>query len=207
MFDAFGEFNFYIDILAANYEYMSNGLWLVEQEMPAAIAFHVPDQYHKRIIGIGGQHIQRIMKKHSVFVKFSNAMERGGMGREDDDIKVDNVVCRTPARNAQSLELVKSEILDMVDKADSEFTTNSVRVDRLFHRQLLARMPEIEELEKKWNCKITFPSTEEASDLVIITGPQWQVPRCIDGLLVWADAVSGSPPHAAGHGGAHYANA
>lgn len=116
---------------------MKQGLLLVEQEMPASISFHVPDQYHKRIIGIGGQHIQRIMKKHSVFVKFSNAMDRGmrpvefyrpheeetlivcsagGIGREDDDIRVDNVICRTPARNAQNLELVKSEILEMVDR-------------------------------------------------------------------------------------------
>lgn len=63
--------------MAAGYESMKQGLTLVEQEMPASISFHVPDQYHKRIIGIGGQHIQRIMKKHSVFVKFSNAMDRG----------------------------------------------------------------------------------------------------------------------------------
>lgn len=88
--------------------------------MPASISFHVPDQYHKRIIGIGGQHIQRIMKKYSVFVKFSNAMDRGGMGKEDDDIKVDNVICRTPARNAQSLDLVKQEIMDMVEKVVSD---------------------------------------------------------------------------------------
>ena len=88
--------------------------------MPAAISFHVPDQYHKRIIGIGGQHIQRIMKKYSVFVKFSNAMDRGGIGKEDDDIKVDNVICRTPARNAQSLDLVKQEIMDMVEKVVRE---------------------------------------------------------------------------------------
>lgn len=44
----------------------------------------------------------------------------GGMGREDDDVKVDNVICRTPARNAQNLELVKTEILDMVDRAVSK---------------------------------------------------------------------------------------
>ena len=56
------------------------------------------------------------MKKYSVFVKFSNAMDRGGIGKEDDDIKVDNVICRTPARNAQSLDLVKQEIMDMVEK-------------------------------------------------------------------------------------------
>ena len=117
MFDNFGEYNFNIEVMGQSYDSLKQGLSLVEQEMPASISFHVPDQYHKRIIGIGGQHIQRIMKKHSVFVKFSNAMDRGGMGREDDDSRVDNVICRTPARNAQNLELVKAEILEMVDRA------------------------------------------------------------------------------------------
>jgi hypothetical protein len=77
IFDGFNEYNFNIDVCGGNYDAMKSGLMLVEQEMPASISFHVPDQYHKRIIGIGGQHIQRIMKKHSVFVKFSNAMDRG----------------------------------------------------------------------------------------------------------------------------------
>lgn len=104
-------------MVGSQYEATKNGLDLVEQEMPASISFHVPDQYHKRIIGIGGQHIQRIMKKHSVFVKFSNAMDRGGNSKDDDDVKVDNVICRTPARNAESLDFVKQEIMDMVEKA------------------------------------------------------------------------------------------
>lgn len=117
IFDGFSDYNFNIDVGASTYDAMKQGLSLVEQEMPASISFHVPDQYHKRIIGIGGQHIQSIMKKHSVFVKFSNAMDRGGIGREDDDIKVDNVICRTPARNAQNLDAVKNEILEMVDRA------------------------------------------------------------------------------------------
>lgn len=34
-------------------------------------------------------------------------------------MRVDNVICRTPARNAQNLELVKSEILEMVDRVVS----------------------------------------------------------------------------------------
>ena len=199
MFDNFGEYNFNIEVIGNTYESLKQGLTLVEQEMPASISFHVPDQYHKRIIGIGGQHIQRIMKKHSVFVKFSNAMDRGkwleseiggrltgegGLGRDDDDSRVDNVICRTPARNAQNLELVKSEILEMVDRVDSEFTSQIVNVDRLYHRQLLTRLPEIEELERKWNCKINFPSTEQASDEITVTGPQWLVPKCIDAFLV-----------------------
>lgn len=69
-------------------------------------------------------------------------------------------------------------------KQDSEFTTQNANVDRLYHRQLLTRLPEIEGLEKSWNCKIVFPSTEQASDEVTVTGPQWQVPMCVDQLLV-----------------------
>lgn len=57
-------------------------------------------------------------------------------------------------------------------------------MDRLYHRQLITRLGEIDSLEKKWNCKIVFPSTEQASDEVTITGPQWQVPMCVDELLV-----------------------
>ncbi|KAK0347916.1 hypothetical protein LTR59_009296 [Friedmanniomyces endolithicus] len=183
VFDGFNEYNFYIDVRGAQYEATKNGLDLVELEMPASISFHVPDQYHKRIIGIGGQHIQRIMKKYSVFVKFSNAMDRGGVGKDDDDIKVDNVICRTPARNADNLELVKQEIMDMVEKDDAEFVSEHVPVDRLYHRELITHMPEIEELEKKWNCKVTFPGTEQASDMITVSGPEYQVPQAVDEFL------------------------
>jgi len=184
VFDGFNEYNFYIDVRGGQYEATKNGLDLIELEMPASISFHVPDQYHKRIIGIGGQHIQRIMKKYSVFVKFSNAMDRGGIGKDDEDIKLDNVVCRTPARNADSLELVKQEIMDMVEKVDAEFVSEDVVVDRLYHRELVARMPEIEDLEKKWNCKIAFPGTEQASDVITVSGPEYQVPQAVDEFLV-----------------------
>lgn len=119
IFDGFNEYNFYIDVCGAQYSSIAHGIHLVELEMPAQIAFHVPDTYHKRIIGIGGQHIQKIMKKYSVFVKFSNAQDRGGI-KDDDEFKVENVICRTPARNAQSLEMVKQDIMDMVDKAVCE---------------------------------------------------------------------------------------
>lgn len=45
-------------------------------------------------------------------------------------------------------------------------------------------MPEIEELEKKWNCKIDFPNTEQASDVITISGPEYQVPQALDAFLV-----------------------
>jgi hypothetical protein len=185
IFDGFNEYNFYIDVKGSDYGQTITGLNLVELELPASLSFHVPDQYHKRIIGIGGQHIQTLMKKYSVFVKFSNAHDRGPVvGKEDDAVKLDNVICRTPSRNAQNLELVKQEIMDMVNRPDAEQVTEHVAIDRLLHRQLIStRMNDIERLEKSWNVKITFPSTEQASDVVLVSGPEFQVPNAIYGLL------------------------
>lgn len=68
-------------------------------------------------------------------------------------------------------------------KQDSEYTTQVVNVDRLYHRELIARLHQIDELEQKYSCKINFPSTEDASDEVTVTGPQWQVPHCVDEFL------------------------
>ena len=56
-------------------------------------------------------------------------------------------------------------------------------INRLYHRELIARMSEIEDLEKKWNCKIDFPNTEQASDVVTISGPEYQVPQAVDAFL------------------------
>jgi hypothetical protein len=36
-----------------------------------------------------------------------------GYSREDGPVKIDNVICRTPARNMAALEMVKNEILQM----------------------------------------------------------------------------------------------
>lgn len=38
-------------------------------------------------------------------------------------------------------------------------------------------------MEKIWNCKIDFPSTEQASDIVLISGPEFQIPKAVDAFL------------------------
>ena len=119
MFDGYNDYNFYVDVCGSQYQTVANGVRLVELELPSQISFHVPDFYHKRIIGVGGTNIQKIMKKYSVFVKFSNAQDRGAT-KEDEEYKVDNVVIRTPSRNVETLEAVKQDIIDMVDKAVCE---------------------------------------------------------------------------------------
>ncbi len=73
---------------------------------------------------------------------------------------------------------------------DAEFVSETVVINRLYHRELIARMNEIDELEKKWNCKIDFPSTEMASDVVTISGPEYQVPQAVDEFLVRLPSAS-----------------
>jgi hypothetical protein len=67
---------------------------------------------------------------------------------------------------------------------DAECVEETVVINRLYHRRLITRMTELETLEKKWNCKINFPSTEVASDVVTISGPEFQVPQAVDEFLV-----------------------
>src|SRR5258708_26170371 len=111
-FETFNDYNFLIDI-ASNDASILQGLTLLQEELPAEISFHVPESYHKRIIGVGGRSIQRIMKKYGVYVKFSNAEEVGALG--GDDGNDDNVVVRTPAKNTTKLDNLKQYLIELVD--------------------------------------------------------------------------------------------
>ena len=111
-FETFNEHNFLIDI-AGNDASVLQGLTLLQEELPAEISFHVPESYHKRIIGVGGRSIQRIMKKYGVYVKFSNAEEFAAMGGYNEN--EDNVVARTPAKNAMNLDNLKQSVMELVN--------------------------------------------------------------------------------------------
>lgn len=65
-----------------------------------------------------------------------------------------------------------------------EQTTQVVPVERLIQRDLIARHTEIDAIEKRWQCKIVFPTTEEGTDNIAISGPVWTMPKCVDELLV-----------------------
>lgn len=111
-FETFNDHNFLIDI-AGNDTSVLQGLALLQEELPAEISFHVPETYHKRIIGVGGRSIQRIMKKYGVYVKFSNAEEFAATGGYNDN--EDNVIARTPAKNAMNLDNLKQSVLELVN--------------------------------------------------------------------------------------------
>ncbi|KLO20412.1 cytoplasmic protein [Schizopora paradoxa] len=172
-FETFNEHNFLIDISSNNGAALQ-GLALLQEELPAEISFHVPEAYHKRIIGVGGKSIQRIMKKYGVYVKFSNAEEFATLGGYLDND--DNVVARTPAKNAINLDNLKQSIMDLVNPKDKDFVAEKVAIPRKYHRTLLGEKSIfIHDIENKTNCKFRFPDKESASDIVAIFGPDSQV--------------------------------
>jgi len=104
-FETFNDYNFLIDIAGSDIGALQ-GLSMLQEELPAEVSFHVPEAYHKRIIGVGGKNIQRIMKKYGVYVKFSNAEEFAALGGYLDND--DNVVARTPAKKRLQSRILKA---------------------------------------------------------------------------------------------------
>lgn len=87
---------------------------LLQLEYPAVLTFYLDERFHKRIIGFGGKNIQRIMKKHGVYIKFYSSMEPVAEDRNG------NVVIKTPKKNEHSLIVMKKEIMSLVDESVTE---------------------------------------------------------------------------------------
>ncbi|KAL4069386.1 cytoplasmic protein [Scleroderma citrinum] len=172
-FETFNEHNFLIDLSGSDTSVVQ-GLTLLQEELPAEISFHVPEAYHKRIIGIGGRNIQRIMKKYGVYVKFSNAEEFAALGGYNDN--EDNVVARTPSKNAINLDNLKQSVMEIVNPKDKDYVNETLSIPRRYHRTLLGEKGIfIHDIEAKTNSKVRFPDKETASDVVTIFGPESQV--------------------------------
>lgn len=85
-------------------------------EFPTEILFCVDSKHHKKIIGAGGFAIQRIMKKHNVYIKFFNDRDSEGL--------IGNVLIKTPRKNQEQMEYAKIEILKMIGISQKESEGN-----------------------------------------------------------------------------------
>ncbi|KAJ7786065.1 cytoplasmic protein [Mycena metata] len=172
-FETFNDHNFLIDIAGPDGSVLQ-GLTYLQEELPAEISFHVPEAYHKRIIGVGGRSIQRIMKKYGVYVKFSNAEEFAALGGYIDND--DNVVARTPSKNAINLDNLKQSVMELVNPKDKDYINETISIPRRYHRTLLGEKSIfIHDIQTKTNSHVRFPHKETASDIVTIFGPESQV--------------------------------
>ncbi|KAL1916300.1 uncharacterized protein VTP21DRAFT_5917 [Calcarisporiella thermophila] len=176
------EYNFLIDVTSSNFTKALDGLSMLQEELPAEISFHVPEAYHKRIIGVGGKNIQRIMKKYGVYVKFSNAEEFAALGGYFDNN--DNVIARTPAKNGLNLDNLKHAVLELVGPKDRELIEQPVNIPRRHHRMLLAEKSAfLHDIEEKTGCRFHFSFKETGSDTIVVRGYQSQVMVAVQLLL------------------------
>lgn len=167
------------------------GVALIEEELPAELAFHLPERYHKQAIGVGGRRIQAIMRRREAYVKFASSEEVSRTGGFDVGEVGDNVIVRTPARNARNLELVRRDVEAAVGWAEGGnqgegFVSVQMRVPRRYHRRMMARgavfggsypgaddqTDAVSEIEERTGVRIRFPDREIGQDDVTIEGPQ-----------------------------------
>jgi hypothetical protein len=170
----FSEYNFVIEVSSINFAKALDGLTLMQDELPAEISFAVPEVYHRRIIGVGGKNIQRIMKKYGVYVKFSGAEEFASLGGYYSN--EDNVVARTPMKNQINLDNLKHAVMELINPRDKDFVTQTLHIPARLHRTLLQEHDlELQEIEQTSNSKVHWPDRELASDKVQVSGPQSQI--------------------------------
>ncbi|CAO3617921.1 unnamed protein product [Cunninghamella blakesleeana] len=167
----FGEYNFILEVESTNFIKALDGLTLLQEELPAEISFYVPETYHKRIIGVGGKNIQRIMKKYGVYVKFSNAEEFASLGGYYGN--EDNVVARTPMKNQINLDNLRHAVMDLITPKDKDFVIQTLSIPFRRHRILLCEHKTyLQEVSTKTSVKIIWPNHESASDMMTLVGPQ-----------------------------------
>ncbi|KAI5180093.1 hypothetical protein NEOKW01_0422 [Nematocida sp. AWRm80] len=112
-------------------------LSLIEDELPTEYSFYLHEKHHKRIIGYGGKSIQRLMKKHAVYIKFQS-----GPHLEN------NVMIRTPRKNKESLYKMYKDVMELAGEtpllssgvwsilSHSDFYAHSFLIYKLGHSQM-----------------------------------------------------------------------
>lgn len=169
-FLAFNEYNFVITLESNDFSKALTGLEMLHDELPAETSFYVPEIYHRRIIGVGGKNIQRVMKRFGVYVKFSGAEEFTALGGYFENEH--NVVARTPMKNKANLEHLKTAVMEFVSfQKDRDFVTRTLRIPPHLHRTIPNRHgSQIRDIGRMHNIKVWWPE-RIGCDQVSIVGP------------------------------------
>ncbi|KAG5438436.1 hypothetical protein PCANB_002925 [Pneumocystis canis] len=178
----FSSRSFCIDIIAENLEQAMQCLSMLEDEFPTEITFYIPEEYHRRMIGIRGNTIQSVMRQYGVFVKFSSTTNFATPGHHN--YLDDNVLVRCPAKNAANLIELKETLMNMANYKDKDSVSESVYVPYVYHKMLKNRSNKIiHNIEQNTNCIIRFSNNNLNKDCITVIGSEVQVPRAVDMIM------------------------
>lgn len=113
-----------IELVGGEIGAVLRALTMLVGEFPAEACFYIGEQHHKRLIGHGGATIQRVMKRHAVYIKFLGAteaihfagMDLTGILPRAHLNRLPNVIIRTPTKNKATLPAAREEILAMANE-------------------------------------------------------------------------------------------
>ncbi|GAA5794865.1 hypothetical protein HPULCUR_000213 [Helicostylum pulchrum] len=170
-FENFNDYNFIITIESEDFFKAKDGLDSLQNELPAEISFFVPEICHRRIIGVAGKNIQRVMKQYGVYVKFSSNDELATFGGYFENEH--NVVARTPEKNIHSLLKLKTAVMEFITfQKDRDYVSKSEYVPTYAQRNLFYLNGKyLRDKGKLYNSRIIWPE-RNGTDHVVIIGPQ-----------------------------------
>ncbi|KAL7323088.1 hypothetical protein PS15p_211041 [Mucor circinelloides] len=173
-FTVSNEYNSCIVVESTNHSKTLEGFDMLQDELPAETSFYVPEIYHRRIIGVAGKNIQKVMKKYGVYVKFSGAEEFTSLGGYFEN--EDNVVARTPMKNQLNLEHLKLSVTEFIGfQKDKDFVSTTIAIPYNLHRILPSKYGcQLRDVCRTNNAKIWWPE-RLGSENVVIYGPQTQI--------------------------------
>ncbi|KAI8973356.1 hypothetical protein BDF20DRAFT_881939 [Mycotypha africana] len=162
------------------------GFCMLQDELPAETSFYVPEIYHRRIIGVGGKNIQKVMKQYGVYVKFSNTEEFKSMGGYFEN--EDNVVARTPMKNKSNLDHLREAVTAFIAyNKDKNYVTTMMVVPFPLQRIISSKYAqELRDLCQANSSMIWWPE-RLGMDYVTVYGPQAQLPLVISYVQQFID--------------------
>lgn len=140
----------------------------IVNELPAEESFFIPEVYHRPIIGAGGTIVQTIMRKHNVFIQFSNSfsLPQNNLGIT----RYHNVIIRCPTKNETNIIFAKEEVLKLVKDFSYMQLTESLNLTNNRFENIILSLPDnsnlnkLIQLEKKYNIFVDFPDDLLRSD-------------------------------------------
>ncbi|CAO3595653.1 unnamed protein product [Absidia cylindrospora] len=178
---AYSDYNCIVTVDSTDLDKAFYGLELLSHELPEERSFYVPEIYHRRIIGVGGKNIQRIMRKYGVYVKFSGADEFTELGGYFENEH--NVFARTPRKYSSSLNQLYDEVMELITfEKDRNWISCNIKVPLHLHRIIPNRHSNaLRNYGRLHNTRLWWPPRCGNADVVAV-GPATQV-RLIQSAL------------------------
>ncbi|QID86574.1 hypothetical protein GRS66_009208 [Saccharomyces pastorianus] len=153
--------NLYLNLVSDCFSDFTKSFKDVMNEFPAEESFFIPEVYHRPIIGTGGSLIQATMRKHNVFIQFSNSFNFPQ--NKISMVRYDNVIIRCPRKNKANICLAKRELKDIVQEYNNLQSRTPIRFSNGQYRHVLNVNGEkniIGQIEKNENVYIVIPLEE-----------------------------------------------